>query len=310
MRITGVITAPGTDEKEVLPLAGAVEDASEHPIGQAIAREAAARFGGLPPATGFAALPGWGVRGRVDGTDVTVGSLPLFGELSAEVPAALRQTVSAAENAGHTAVLAGWHGRARAALVVADQLRPGAPAAVARLRGLGLRPVLLTGDSERAARAVAGQLGIPAHSVLAGVRPEGKTEAIRKMQAAGLPAAFAGDGVNDAAALAQADLGMAAGTGTDAAIGAASLTLVSGAPAAIADAIELARATMTVIRANLAWASGYNLVAIPLAAVGYLNPLIAGIAMSASSLIVVASSLRLRRFTPRPARAASPEGTR
>jgi P-type Cu+ transporter len=310
MHVTGVITAPGTGEKEALLLAGAVEDASEHPIGQAIAREAAARFGGLPPVTGFAALPGSGVRGRVEDSEVTVGSLRLFDELSAEVPAILRQAVAAAEDAECTAVLAGWHGRARAALIVADQVRPGAPAAIARLRGLGLRPVLLTGDNERAAQAVAGQLGIPADSVLADVRPEGKAEAIRDMQASGQPAAFAGDGVNDAAALAQADLGMAAGTGADAAIGAADLTLVNGDPAAIADALELARATMTVIRVNLTWAFGYNVIAIPLAALGYLNPLFAGIAMSASSLIVVANSLRLRRFTPRPARAGSPDGAR
>jgi P-type Cu+ transporter len=310
MRVTDVITAPGTAEKEALLLAGAVEDASEHPIGQAVAREAAARFGSLPPVTGFAALPGSGVRGSVEGSEVTVGSLQLFEELSAAVPAALRQAVAAAGDAGRTAVLAGWHGQARAAVVVADELRPGAAAAVTRLRALGLRPVLLTGDNERAARAVAGRLGIAADSVLAGVRPEGKAEVIREMRAGGLPAVFAGDGVNDAAALAQADLGMAAGTGTDVAIGAADLTLVSGDPAAIADAIELARATMTVIRINLAWAFGYNVIAIPLAALGYLNPLFAGVAMSASSLIVVANSLRLRRFTPRPARAAAPEGAR
>ncbi len=309
MRVTGVITAPGVGEKEALLLAGAVEDASEHPIGQAVAREAGARFGGLPPVTGFAALPGSGVQGRVEGREVTVGSLRLLEELPAGVPAALRHAVAAAGDAGHTAVLAGWHGQARAALVVADDLRPGAAAAVARLRALGLCPVLLTGDNDRAARAVAGQLGIPADSVLAGVRPEGKAEVIREMQARGLPAVFAGDGVNDAAALAQADLGMAVGTGTDAAIGAADLTLVSGDPAAIADAIELARATMTVIRVNLAWAFGYNVIAIPLAVLGYLNPLFAGVAMSASSLVVVATSLRLRRFTPRPAGALSRAGT-
>jgi Cu+-exporting ATPase len=194
--------------------------------------------------------------------------------------------------------------------MVADQLRPEAPATVARLRQLGLRPVLLTGDNERTALAVAAQLGIPADSVLAGVRPEGKAEAVREMQTAGLPAAFAGDGINDAAALAQADFGMAAGRGTDAAIGAADLTLVSGHPAAIPDAIELARATMAIIRANLAWASGYNVIAIPLAALGYLNPLFAAVAMSASSLIVVANSLRLRRFTPRPPRTAPAGGHR
>ena len=310
MRVTDVITAPGTGEKEALLLAGAVEDASEHPIGQAVAREAAARFGGLPPVTGFAALPGSGVQGSVKDREVTVGSLALFEELSVEVPAALRQAVTKAGDAGRTAVLAGWHGQARVALVVADDLRPGAPAAVARLRGLGLRPVLLTGDNERAARAVAGQLGIPADSVLAGVRPEGKAQAIREMQADGWSAVFVGDGVNDAAALAQADLGMAAGTGTDAAIGAADVTLVGGDPSAVADAVELARATMAVIRANLAWASGYNVIAIPLAALGYLNPLFAGIAMSASSLIVVANSLRLRRFTPRSPRAAAREVAR
>jgi len=298
MTVTDVTTAPGAEEKEALLLAGAVEDASEHPIGQAIAKEAAARFGGLPPVADFTALPGAGVRGRAEDRDVTVGSPLLFAELSIEVPAALREAAEAAGDAGRTAVLVGWDGQARAALMVADRLRPGAPAAIARIRGLGLRPVLLTGDNERAALTVARQLGIPADSVFAGVRPEEKAEVIRQLRSDGLPSAFAGDGVNDAAALAQADLGMAVGTGTDAAIGAADLTLVSGDPAAIADAIELARATMSVIRANLGWAFGYNVIAIPLAALGYLNPLFAGIAMSASSLIVVANSLRLRRFTP------------
>jgi P-type Cu+ transporter len=310
MTVTSVITALDTGEKEALLLAGAVEDASEHPIGQAIAREAAARFGYLPPVTEFTALPGSGVQGSVEGTDITVGSVSLFDELTIEVPAALRQAVAAAEDAGRTAVLAGWHGQARAALAVADQLRPEAPAAVARLRQLRLRPVLLTGDNEHAALAIARQLGITADSVLAGVRPDGKAEAVCEMQAAGLSVAFAGDGVNDAAALAQADFGMAAGRGADAAIGAADFTLVSGDPAAIADAIELARATMAAIRANLAWASGYNVIAIPLAALGYLNPLFAGVAMSASSLIVVGNSLRLRRFTPRARRAASAGGHR
>ena len=306
MTVTAVITDPGeaeTGEKEALLLAGAVEDGSEHPIGQAIAKEATTRFGGPPPVTGFTALPGSGVAGRVAGRDVTVGSPSLFAGLPAEVPTALRRAVETAGDAGRTAVLVGWEGRARAAIVLADQLRPGAPAAVARLRALGLRPVLLTGDSERTALAVAGQLGIPADSVLAGVGPTGKADVIRQFQATGWPAVFVGDGVNDAAALAQADLGMAAGTGTDVAIGAADLTLVSGDPTAVADAIELARATMAVIRANLAWAFGYNVIAIPLAALGYLSPLFAGIAMSASSLIVVANSLRLRRFRPRPPRA-------
>ena len=318
MTVTGIITAPGTGEKEALLLAGAVEDGSEHPIGQAIAREAAARFGGLPPVTEFAALPGAGVRGRVGENTVTVGSPRLLAGLSAEVPAALLEAVQTAEDEGRTAVLVGWGGQARAAVLVADRLRPGAAAAVARLRGLGLGTVLLTGDNERAALAVAGQLGIPARDVHAGIGPDGKAAVIRRLQADGYPVAFAGDGVNDAAALAQADLGMAAGTGADAAIGAADVTLVNGDPGSIADAIQLSRATMTVIRANLGWAFGYNVIAIPLAALGYLNPLFAGIAMSASSLIVVANSLRLRRFTAarqpsvpgRAVRLAPAEGSR
>jgi P-type Cu+ transporter len=297
MTVTGIVTAPDVEEKEALLLAGAVEDGSEHPIGQAIAREATARFGGLPPVTGFTALAGAGVRGLVGDNTVTVGSPRLFAELAAEVPAVLREAVETAENSGHTAVLAGWDGRARAAVLVADQLRPGAAAAVARLRGLGLRTVLLTGDNERAALAVAGHLGIGAPDVHAGIRPDGKAAVIRQLRADGHPVAFAGDGINDAAALAEADLGLAVGTGADAAIGAADVTLVNADPGSIADAIQLSRATMTVIRANLGWAFGYNVIAIPLASLGYLNPLFAGIAMSASSLIVVANSLRLRRFT-------------
>ena len=295
MSVHGVVTV-GPAQEEVLRLAGAVEDASEHPIGQAVARFAAERLGSLPPVTAFASLPGAGVRGTVDGRVVSVGSLRLSGELSLAVPPPLRKAAEAAEEAGRTAVLVGWDGEARAALVIADQLKPHSAAAVARVRGLGLRPVLLTGDNTRAALAVAGQLGIPAADVFAEVKPEGKVEAIRRLQSDGVAVAFVGDGVNDAAALAQADLGMAIGAGTDAAIGAADLTLVSSDPLSIVAAIELARATLAVIRANLAWASGYNLIAIPLAALGYLNPLFAGIAMSASSLIVVGNSLRLRRF--------------
>jgi Cu+-exporting ATPase len=304
MTVTGVITSfPGGTAGEAaqgaaLLLAGAVEDGSEHPVGQAIARAAAARFGCLPEVTGFTALPGAGVRGLVQGQDVTVGSPALFGELLIEVPSGLRAAVAAAAGEGRTAVLVGWDGRARAALTVADELRPGTAAAVARLRALGLRPVLLTGDNEQAAAAVAEQVGIVGTDVLAGVRPDGKAAVVRELRAAGEPAVFVGDGVNDAAALAEADLGMAIGTGTDAAIGVADLTLVGDGIGGAADAIELARATMTVIWANLGWAFCYNVIALPLAAFGYLNPLFAGIAMSASSLIVVANSLRLRRFIP------------
>jgi P-type Cu+ transporter len=300
MTVHDVIAAPGTDGTEALRLAGAVEDASEHPIGQAIAREAAARLGAPPAVTGFTAMPGAGVRGTVDGIPVTVGSPRLFGELSLAVPPELSRAAAAAEDAGRTVILVGWQHQARAAVVVADQLRPHAADAVARLRGLGLRPVLLTGDNERAAREVAAQLAIPAGDVIAGVRPEEKVTAIRRLQEDGLKVAFVGDGVNDAAALACADLGLAVGAGADAAIGAADLTLIGSDPASIPAAVQLARAALTVIRANLAWAAGYNLIAIPLAALGYLNPLFAGIAMAASSLIVVTNSLRLRRFRVRP----------
>jgi Cu+-exporting ATPase len=307
MTVLDVITAGGTGEEqdEALRLAGGVEDASEHPVGQAVARAAAARLGALPPVTGFAALPGAGVRGTVGDREITVGRPDLFDQLSLPVPPSLRQAAEDAAAHGRTVALAGWDGRARAAFVVADQLRPHAAEAVTRLRRLGIRPLLVTGDNSRAARSVAAWLGLSGPDVLAGVKPEGKVEAVRELQADGTSVALVGDGVNDAAALAQADLGMAVGTGADAAIGAADLTLVSGDPLSIVAAVELARATMAVIRANLAWASGYNLVAIPLAALGYLNPLFAGVAMSASSLIVVGNSLRLRRFRPRAAREPS-----
>jgi Cu+-exporting ATPase len=300
MTVTAVIAAPGEAERDALLLAGAVEDGSEHPIGQAIARAAAARCASLPAVTGFTALPGAGVRGRAGDRDVTVGSARLFDELRLPVPAALRAAAGAAADTGGTAVLVGWDGRARAAVVVAAELRPGAAAAVSRLRALGLRPMLLTGDNERAAMTVASQSGIDRGDVFAGVSPEGKAAFIAALAARRQPAAFAGDGINDAAALALAGLGIAIGTGTDAAIGAADLTLVGADPRGIPDAIELAHATMAVIRANLGWAFGYNVIAIPLAMLGYLNPLFAGLAMAVSSLLVVTNSLRLRRFTPGP----------
>jgi len=294
MTVQQVIAADGTDEKQALRLAGAVEDASEHPIGQAIARFAASELSPVPDVTGFQALPGAGVRGVVEGREVTVGGLRLLGELGLTVPGTLHDAAAAGN--GQTAVLVGWDGAARAALVVADQIRPGSAAAVARIRRLGLRPFLLTGDHPASAHAVAAQAGIDPGDVFAQARPQEKVAVIRRLQAGGMPVAFAGDGVNDAAALAQADLGMAIGTGADAAIGAADLTLTGGDAAG---AIQLARATGAVIRQNLAWAFGYNLLAIPAAALGYLNPLFAGIAMSASSLIVVGNSLRLRGFHAR-----------
>ena len=304
MRLVSVTTAPGVDEDDALRRAGAVEDSSEHPIGLAIAREAAARLGGLCPATGFEALPGSGVRGVVDDRAVTVGSLDFFDRRSLPVSPVLRQAVTRAETEGQTAVLAAWGDgagpeSAQAVLVLADTLRPGAAGAVARIQRMGIRVALLTGDSERAARAVAAQLRIAPEYVLARVRPEEKADVIRGLQGDGLQVAMVGDGVNDAAALAQADLGMATGTGTDAAIGAADLTLVSSDPHAIADALVLARVTLSVIRANLAWAFGYNVIAIPMAALGFLNPLIAGLAMSVSSLVVSGNSLQIRRFKPK-----------
>jgi P-type Cu+ transporter len=293
------ITTDGTGEEEALRLAGAVEDASEHPIGQAIAREAAARLGGLQPASEFVALPGAGVQGCSEGRTVVVGSLDFFDEKGLTTSSSLRRAVATAEEAGQTAVLAGWDGQGRAVLVVADTVRPGAAAAVARLQRLGLRTTLVTGDSERAARVVAEQLGIGPDDVAARARPEEKASIVRGLQADGLSVAMVGDGVNDAAALAQADLGMATGTGTDAAIGAADLTLVSSDPEAIADALVLARVTLAVIRANLVWAFGYNVIAIPMAALGFVNPLIAGLAMSVSSLVVSGNSLQIRRYRPR-----------
>ena len=300
MTVVAITTADGGHEDEALALAGAVEDASEHPIGQAIARAAAAVQGAVPPVTGFAALPGAGARGTVDGRLVTVGSPRLFTDLGLVVPGELAAAAGVASAQGRTVVLAGWDGQARAVLVIADQVKRHAAAAVARARDLGLRPFLLTGDNEQTALAVAAELRIPVGDVFAGVSPEGKADVIARIQDGGCQVAFVGDGVNDAPALARARLGMAIGAGTDAAIGAADLTLTGNDPATAADAIQLARATAAVIRVNLVWACAYNVIALPAAALGYLNPLFAGIAMSASSLIVVANSLRLRRYRPGP----------
>jgi len=300
MTVVAITAAGGVDEHEVLRLTGAVEDASEHPIGQAITRAATAAQGSLPPVSGFTALPGAGVRGMVGGREVLAGSPRLFAELGMVVPAELAEAADASAVQARTVVLAGWDGKARAVLAIADQLKPDATAAVAQIRGLGLRPFLLTGDNERTAHAIAAQLGIPAEDVFAGITPDGKADVISGIEAAGCQVAFVGDGVNDALALASASLGMAIGTGTEAAIGAADLTLIWGDPSTAAGAVQLARATARVIRANLIWACAYNVIALPAAALGYLNPLFAGVAMSVSSLFVVTNSLRLRRFRPSP----------
>ncbi len=296
MTVLAVDPAADCDPDEALLLAGAVEDASEHPVGQAIARAATDRFGDLPAIAEFQSIPGAGVQAVVAGLTVVVGSARLLASRSMTVPADLARAADLAEDAGRTAVLAGWDGAARAVLSVADAVRQTSADAVGRLRELGLRPILLTGDNRRTALAVAAQIGIPAADVFAEVGPQGKIKVVRDIQSCGVGVAVVGDGVNDAAALAQANLGIAVGTGTDAAIGAADLTLVAGDPAMVTDAILLARSTLRTIRQNLSWAFGYNLVALPVAALGYLNPLLAGLAMSASSVIVVTNGLRLRRF--------------
>ncbi|MEU7200562.1 heavy metal translocating P-type ATPase [Streptomyces sp. NPDC045470] len=298
MTLTAVHLADGVSETEALRLAGALEHSSEHPVARAVATAADERTGGLPGPEDFANVPGRGVRGVVEGHAVLVGRTSLLAEWAIELPATLADAKAAAEEAGHTAVAVAWDGEARAVLVVADAVKPTSAEAIRRLRALGLTPVLLTGDNTAVARSVAAEVGIDAEHVVAEVLPEDKVAVVKRLQAEGKSVAMVGDGVNDAAALAQADLGLAMGTGTDAAIEAGDLTLVRGDLRAAADAIRLARRTLGTIKANLFWAFGYNVAALPLAAAGLLNPMIAGAAMAFSSVFVVANSLRLRRFKP------------
>ena len=289
LALVDVVAAEGEDPDAVRRLAGALEAASEHPIGRALA-------GAGPHAavTGFRNLEGRGVRGTVDGHDVLVGRPELLADEGFVVADELRSAVGSAHARGRTAVLAGWDGRARGVLEVADTVKEGSAEAVRRLRGLGLEPVLLTGDHEQVARAVAAEVGID--EVIAGVLPEGKVAAVRDLQAQGRVVAMVGDGVNDAAALATSDLGIAMGTGTDAAIAASDLTLVRGDLRVAADAVRLARRTLSTIRGNLFWAFAYNIAALPIAAAGLLTPMLAGAAMALSSVFVVTNSLRLRSF--------------
>jgi Cu+-exporting ATPase len=294
MSLVDVHVAEGVDAEEALRLAGALEHASEHPIARAVADGAAHRVGALPPVEEFTSIDGLGVRGVVERRAVLVGRAALLERWSTPLPETLRAAKERAEARGRTAVGVAWDGAARAVLVVADTVKPTSAEAIRGLRALGLSPVLLTGDNEAAARAVAGEVGID--EVVAEVLPGDKVAVVRRLQGEGRVVAMVGDGVNDAAALAQADLGLAMGTGTDVAIEASDLTLVRGDLRAAVDAIRLARRTLRTIKGNLFWAFAYNLAAIPLAALGLLNPMIAGAAMAFSSVFVVSNSLRLRRF--------------
>ncbi len=295
MTLVGVFTEDGTDRAELLRLAGALEDASEHPIAQAIAKGATQEVGSLPTPEDFANIEGKGVQGIVEGHAVLVGRDSLLAEWSQKLSRELASTKARAEGEGKTVVAVGWDGQARGILVVADTVKPSSAEAIAQFTAIGLTPILLTGDNEAVARQIAAEVGIT--EVIAEVLPKDKVDVITRLQREGKVVAMIGDGVNDAPALAQADLGLAMGTGADVAIEASDITLVRGDLRSAVDAIRLSRKTLGTIKTNLFWAFAYNVAAIPVAALGMLNPMLAGAAMALSSVFVVGNSLRLRGFT-------------
>ncbi|SMY13204.1 heavy metal translocating P-type ATPase [Brevibacterium jeotgali] len=307
MTLAEVIPAAGVDRTELLRLAGALENASEHPIAQAIAKGATQEVGDLPDPEDFTNVEGKGVHGIVDGRGVVVGRESLLADWSQHLNPDLAEAKARAEAQGKTAVAVGWDGHARGVLVVADTVKPTSTEAIRRLKSLGLTPVLLTGDNQTVAEQIAVEVGI--ENVIAEVLPKDKVDVISQLQTEGKVVAMVGDGVNDAPALAQADLGLAMGTGTDVAIEAADITLVRGDLRSAADAIRLSRRTLGTIKTNLFWAFAYNTAAIPLAAFGLLNPMLAGAAMAFSSVFVVGNSLRLRSFTSQADQPAAPTPT-
>jgi len=294
MALVDVVTAGGTAREEALRITGALEHASEHPIARAIADAAGGELGTLPGVEDFLGHQGLGVEGQVEGRRVIAGRPSLLRERGIPLTPALDAARRAAERDGRTAIAVAWDGAPRAVLVVADTVKATSPEAIERLKGLGLRPVLLTGDNEATAKAVAARVGID--EVIAEVLPGEKADVVARMQTEGRVVAMVGDGVNDAPALAQADLGLAVGTGSDVAIEVSDLTLISGDLRAAADAIRLSRKTLSTIKGNLVWAFAYNVILIPVAMLGWLNPLFAGAAMALSSVFVVSNSLRLRTF--------------